>query len=119
MPRLDITVQTGNGRDMTVALGVARGETDLALTDGLTAPGDPLSELAPVTATGISQASVAVILPAGHPLAGRRALRLPDLADSRWIEAGNVAPPLAEIRRHLRRNGRPSGPACCYARIKT
>ena len=39
-------------------------------------------------------------LPAGHPLAGRRALRLPDLADSRWIEAGQVAPPLAEIRRH-------------------
>ena len=42
----------------------------------------------------------AVILPAGHPLAGRRALRLPDLADSRWIEAEQVAPPLAEIRRH-------------------
>jgi DNA-binding transcriptional LysR family regulator len=98
MPRLDITVRTGTRA--AVALGVARGETDLALTDGLTAPGDPLSEFAPVTATGISQASVAVILPAGHPLAGRRALRLPDLADSRWIEAEQVAPPLAEIRRH-------------------
>jgi DNA-binding transcriptional LysR family regulator len=98
MPRLDITVRTGTRA--AIALGVARGETDLALTDGLTAPGDPLSELAPVTATGISQASVAVILPAGHPLAGRRALRLPDLADSRWIGADNVAPPLAEIRRH-------------------
>src|SRR5262249_61623943 len=65
----------------------------------LPAPADPLGELAPVTATGISQASVAVILPAGHPLAGRQALRLPDLADSRWIEAEQVAPPLAEIRR--------------------
>lgn len=98
MPRLDVTVRTGTRAE--VALGVARGETDLALTDGLAAPGDPLSELAPVTATGISQASVAVILPAGHPLAGRRSLRLPDLADSRWIEAEQVAPPLAEIRRH-------------------
>ena len=98
MPRLDVTVQTGTRGG--VALGVARGETDLALTDGLTAPGDPLTELAPVTATGIRQAGVVVILPAGHPLAGRRALRLPDLADSRWIEADRVAPPLAEVRRH-------------------
>jgi len=110
MPRLDVTVRTGTRA--AIALGVARGETDLALTDGLTAPGDPLSELAPVTATGISQASVAVILPAGHPLAGRRALRLPDLADSRWIEAGNVAPPLAEIRRHAGVDG--FRPALCY-----
>lgn len=97
MPRLDVTVRTGTRA--AVALGVARGETDLALTDGLAAPGDPLRELAPVTATGIGQAGVTVILPAGHPLAGRSALRLPDLADSRWIEAEQVAPPLAEIRR--------------------
>jgi DNA-binding transcriptional LysR family regulator len=98
MPRLNVTVRTGTRA--AVALGVARGETDLALTDGLAAPGDPLGVLAPVTATGISQVGVAVILPAGHPLAGRKSLRLPDLADSRWIEADNVAPPLAEIRRH-------------------
>jgi DNA-binding transcriptional LysR family regulator len=103
MPRLDVTVRTGTRA--AVALGVARGETDLALTDGLAAPGDPLRELAPVTATGIGQAGVAVILPAGHPLAGRRALRLPDLADSRWIEADEVAPPLAEIRRHAGTDG--------------
>ena len=111
MPRLDIYVRTGSRA--AVALGVARGETDLALTDGLTAPGDPLSEFAMVTATGISQASVAVILPASHPLAGRRALRLPDLADSRWIEADQVAPPLAEIRRHAGVDG--FRPALRYA----
>ena len=58
-----------------------------------------------MTATGISQASVAVILPAGHPLATRRALRLPDLADARWIEAEQVAPPLAEIRRQAGTDG--------------
>jgi DNA-binding transcriptional LysR family regulator len=98
MPRLEVSVWTMARAE--VAFGMARGELDLALTDGLTAPGDPLSELAPVTATGVSQTGVAVILPAGHPLAGRRALRLPDLADSRWIEAEQVAPPLAEIRRH-------------------
>lgn len=98
MPRLDVSVWTGTRAE--VALAVARGDADLALTDGLAAPGDPLTELAPVTATGVSQTGVAVILPTGHPLAGRRALRLPDLADSRWIEAEQVAPPLAEIRRH-------------------
>ena len=98
MPRLDVTVRTGTR--VAVALGVTHGEMDLALTDGLAAPGDPLSEHAPVTAIGVSQAGVAVILPAGHPLAGRRELRLPDLADSRWIEAEQVAPPLSEIRRH-------------------
>jgi DNA-binding transcriptional LysR family regulator len=98
MPRLAITVQTGNRQDTTVA--VARGELDLALTDGLTAPGDPLPEQAPVTATGLTETQVKVILPDDHPLAARTTLRLTDLADARWIEADNVAPPLAEIRRH-------------------
>ena len=61
MPRLAITVQTGNRRDTAVA--VARGELDLALTDGLTAPGDPLPEQVPVTAIGLTEAPVAVVLP--------------------------------------------------------
>lgn len=87
------------------ATATARGELDLAFTDGLTAPGDPLPEQAPVTATGQSQESVRVVLPADHPLAGRRTLRLPDLADARWIEAEDVAPPLAEIRRHADTEG--------------
>lgn len=98
MPRLDVTVRTATRA--AVALGVARGETDLALTDGLTAPGDSLPDQAPVTAIGLGETPVAVVLPSGHPLAGRQSLRLPDLANARWIEADNVAPPLAEIRRH-------------------
>ena len=103
MPRLDITVLTGARQQLAAA--VARGELDLALTDGLTAPGDPLPEQAPVTAVGLSQAQVAVVLPAHHPLAASAALRLTDLADARWIEADNVAPPLAEIRRHAGTDG--------------
>lgn len=98
MPRLAVTIQTGNRRETAIA--VARGELDLALTDGLTAPGDPLPEESPVTAVGLSETQVAVILPNGHPLAKSRSLRLTDLADARWIAADNVAPPLAEIRRH-------------------
>jgi DNA-binding transcriptional LysR family regulator len=97
MPRLDITIQTA--ARWQLAAGVARGELDLALTDGLTAPGDPLPELAPVTAVGLSQEQVRVVLPPGHPLATRTTLRLTDLADARWIEAQELAPPLAEIRR--------------------
>jgi DNA-binding transcriptional LysR family regulator len=103
MPRLGITVETGNRQQ--VATAVARGELDLALTDGLTAPGDPLPERAPIAALGLGQESVSVVLAAGHPLATRTALRLPDLAEARWIEAENVAPPLTEIRRHAGTDG--------------
>ena len=110
MPRLTVTVQTASRERL--AAGVARGELDLALTDGLTAPGDPLPERAPVTAIGLNQTNVAVIMPAGHPLAVRAALRLTDLADARWIEADCVAPPLAEVRRHAGTDG--FKPAFCY-----
>jgi DNA-binding transcriptional LysR family regulator len=97
MPRLDVTVQTGSRQH--VATGVARGDLDIGLLDGLAAPGDPLPEFAPVISIGLSQVGVAVVLPVGHPLAARRSLRLTDLADARWIEAPDVAPPLSEIRR--------------------
>jgi DNA-binding transcriptional LysR family regulator len=103
MPRLGITIETGTRQQ--IATAVARGELDLAVIDGLTAPGDPLPERAPVTAFGLSEKSVRVVLPADHPLAARTTLCLPDLADARWIEAENVAPPLAEIRRHARTEG--------------
>jgi DNA-binding transcriptional LysR family regulator len=103
IPRLEITVQITTRRQTAVA--VARGEFDLGLTDGLTAPGDPLMEEAPITAVGLSEKHVRVVLPAGHPLAARTTLCLPDLADARWIEAENVAPSLAEIRRHARTEG--------------
>ena len=97
MPRLDVTVRLG-GRDQ-VLIAVARGQLDLGLTDGLASPGDPLPEFAALTAVGLSQGGVAAVLPAGHPLAGRPSLRLTDLADARWIDACQVAAPLAEIRR--------------------
>ncbi|MGH3247541.1 MAG: LysR family transcriptional regulator [Trebonia sp.] len=103
MPRLDITIQTAAREQLAAA--VARGALDLALTDGLAAPGDPLHELAPVTAVGIGQVPVAIVLPADHPLAARTTLRLQDLADARWIAADNVAPPLEEIRRHAGTGG--------------
>jgi DNA-binding transcriptional LysR family regulator len=96
-PRLDVTVGTGT-RDR-VLTAVARGGHDLGLTDGLAARGDPLPEFAALTAVGVSQVGVAVVLPPDHPLAGRAGLRLTDLADARWIEAPDVTSPLSEIRR--------------------
>jgi DNA-binding transcriptional LysR family regulator len=96
-PRLDVAVRVGPGKQVLTA--VARGEFDVGLADGLTAPGDPLPEFAPLTAVGISQARVTVVLPPDHPLAGRAGLRLSDLADARWIEAPDVTSPLQEIRR--------------------
>lgn len=103
MPRLEITVRTVARQQ--IAIAAARGELDLALTDGLTAPDDSLPEQVPVTAIGISEENVRVVLPAGHPLATRATVRLPDLTDARWIEADKVAPPLAEIRRHAGTEG--------------
>jgi DNA-binding transcriptional LysR family regulator len=103
MPRLEITVRTATRQQIGVT--VARGELDLGLTDGLAAPGDPLPEQAPVTAIGLSEENVMVVLPADHPLAARRALRLEDLADARWIAADNVAPSLEETSRHAGAEG--------------
>jgi DNA-binding transcriptional LysR family regulator len=96
-PRLDVTVRVGPRTH--VLTSVARGEFDVGLADGLTAPGDPLPEFAPLTAVGISQARVSVVLPTDHPLAGRAGLRLSDLADARWMEASDVTSPLSQIRR--------------------
>ncbi|MYS13549.1 LysR family transcriptional regulator, partial [Streptomyces sp. SID4982] len=67
------------GRD-EVLTAVATGSADLGLVDGLAAPSDPLSlpDVAPLTAHGIAEEPVAVLLPTGHPLARRSGLRLGD-----------------------------------------
>jgi len=112
MPRLDVTVRAVSRAEAAEA--TARGDADLGLTDGLAAPSDPLPALAPLSAVGVAEAVVAVILPAGHPLAPRgveggssplghaarsAGLQLSDLADARWIDAPGVAPELADLRR--------------------
>ena len=96
MPRLDVTVQIAPR--MQTATAVARGTLDVALVDGLAAPNDLLTPFPPLAAIGVTETPVAVVLPGGHPLAARDALRLTDLADARWIEAPDIAP-LSDIRR--------------------
>lgn len=97
MPRVDITLRVGSRPDVVAWL--ARGECDIGLVDGLAAPGDSLPFLAPLAGVGVTESQVAVVLPAGHPLASRAGIRLVDLVDARWIDAPGVAPSLRDIRR--------------------
>ncbi|WP_405716105.1 LysR family transcriptional regulator [Streptomyces xanthophaeus] len=80
-----------------VPAAVATGGCDLGLADGPAAPSDPLRlpDVAPLAVTGVGEEELAVLLPAGHPFAGRAALRLDDLADARWLDAPGVGLPLA------------------------
>jgi DNA-binding transcriptional LysR family regulator len=96
MPRTDVTVRLGSRP--AVATGVARGELDIGLIDGLAAPGDSLPVLAPLSAIGVGESELGIVVPADHPLAGRAGLRLADLVDARWIDAPDVAP-LSDVRR--------------------
>jgi DNA-binding transcriptional LysR family regulator len=79
---------------------VADGSLDVGLVDGVAAPTDPLRllDVDPLTATAVSEEPLAVLLPYGHPLAGRPGLRLPDLADARWIDAPEAGTPLDRLR---------------------
>jgi DNA-binding transcriptional LysR family regulator len=123
LPRLDLTVRVASRQD--VAEATARGEADLGLIDGLAAPSDPLPLLAPLSAVGVGESAVSVILPADHPLAeapggpagaagprGATGLRLAALADARWIDAPGVGPALDDLRRATGTEG--FRPACRY-----
>ncbi|WP_406441907.1 LysR family transcriptional regulator [Streptomyces sp. NBC_00631] len=83
-----------------IPAAVATGTAELGLLDGLAAPSDPLRlpDVAPLTTQGVAEEPVAVLLPAGHPLARRPGLRLADLADARWLDAPDAAPPLSQLR---------------------
>jgi len=96
MPRVEVTIRLGTRSSVTT--GVARGDLDLALLDGLATPGDSLPVEAPLSAIGVGESELGVIVPADHPLAGRASLRLADLVDARWIDAPDLSP-LSDIRR--------------------
>ncbi|MFE9552838.1 LysR family transcriptional regulator [Streptomyces sp. NPDC006692] len=99
VPGLAATTVRVLGRDEVVR-AVVTGGADLGLVCGAAAPSDPLPlpDAGPMITLGIAEEPLAVLLPAGHPLAGRPALRLADLADARWIDAPDTAVPLARLR---------------------
>ncbi|WP_042413664.1 LysR family transcriptional regulator [Streptacidiphilus anmyonensis] len=97
-PRAELAVSLV-GREAAVT-AVAAGEADVAVVDGVAAPSDPLAlpAAAPVSAVPVAQRRLAVLLPVGHPLEGRRRIRLASLQDAFWLDAPDAAVPLAELR---------------------
>lgn len=89
---------------------VASGEADLALADGPAAHSDPLAlpDAGPLTIVGVREEELVVVLPEGHPLAGRAGLRLDDLADARWVDAPELMP-LDRLRAVARLDGLRTG----------
>jgi DNA-binding transcriptional LysR family regulator len=108
IPRLEVTVRVIDRA--AVVVGVATGEFDLGLVDGVAAPTDPLrlSDVSTLSAVAVAEEPIAVALPAGHPLARRRGLRLEDLVDARWIDAPEVGAPLADLRAAVGSDGMPA-----------
>jgi DNA-binding transcriptional LysR family regulator len=94
----DLTIQVLSRS--VIPAEVATGALDFGLTDGLAAPADPLHlpDIGPLKTVGVAEQALAVILPNGHPLAGRAGLRLADLADARWIDAPDTGIPLSQLR---------------------
>lgn len=98
MPHVTVTLSVCGSDD--VVAGVARGELELGLVDGVTAPSDPLRlvELGTVATVVVSESPLVVALPGDHPLRGRVAVRLDDLVDAQWIDAPAAAVPLGGLR---------------------
>ncbi|MFJ3417840.1 LysR family transcriptional regulator [Streptomyces sp. NPDC086082] len=98
LPRAGVTLRVLTRDEVPVA--VATGTVDLGLVDGIAAPSDPLRlpDVAPLTTHGVAEEPVCVLLPDTHPLAGRNALRLGDLAAARWLDAPDAGVPLARLR---------------------
>ncbi|MFJ5772810.1 LysR family transcriptional regulator [Streptomyces sp. NPDC093094] len=97
LPRAGVTLRVLPRAEIPAA--VATGAADLGLVDGAAAPSDPLPlpDVAPLTAHGVAQEPVCVLLPAAHPLARRPGLRLGDLADALWLDAPQAGLPTAEL----------------------
>ncbi|WP_371615668.1 LysR family transcriptional regulator [Streptomyces sp. NBC_00454] len=79
---------------------VLTARADLGLVDGVAAPSDPLPlpDLGPTVTLAAAEEPLAVLFPAGHPLARRTAVRLTDLAQAQWIDAPDTAVPLDRLR---------------------
>ncbi|GAA2590444.1 LysR family transcriptional regulator [Dactylosporangium fulvum] len=111
MPRVTFTLAVA-GRD-AIATGVATAAFDLGLVDGVAAPSDPLAlpDAGRLATVVLAQEEVVVVMPRDHLLAGRRSVRLADLADAAWIDAPEAAVPPAQLRALARADGFRTGPA--------
>lgn len=96
--RVDVEVRV-LGREAVIE-EVLTARADLGLVDGAAAPSDPLPlpDLGPTVTLVAAEEPLAVLFPDDHPLAGRPAVRLTDLAQAQWIDAPDTGIPLDRLR---------------------
>lgn len=90
------------------AAALMSGGADVAVVDGIAAPGDPLPGSGPdLVVRVVREAPLAVLLPAVHPLARRSGIDLAALTDARWLGTTGTTCSTSELasaaRRGLRR----------------
>lgn len=105
-----VTVDDAAGASAALTAGRA----DVAVVDGIAAPGDPLPGSSPELEVRVmAEAPIAVLLPADHPLAARERLDLAALVDARWLDTVGTTCSTAELasaaRLPLRRGAAYSG----------
>jgi DNA-binding transcriptional LysR family regulator len=96
------------------AAALTAGRADVALVDGIAAPGDPLPGSGPdLVVRMVAEAPMAVLLPVDHPLAGRQGLDLTTLTDARWLDTRGTTCATSDLasaaRLHLRRGATYAG----------
>jgi DNA-binding transcriptional LysR family regulator len=73
------------------AAALSSGRADVAVVDGIAAPGDPLPGSGPdLVVRVVAEAPIGALLPVDHPLAGREALDLATLTDARWLDTAGT-----------------------------
>ncbi|MCU1386859.1 MAG: LysR family transcriptional regulator [Ilumatobacteraceae bacterium] len=95
-PRLQIAVSSVDGAGAVSA--VASGRADVALIDGVVAPGNPLAltDAGLLASFSLDEEPVAVALPTDHPLRGA-SVDLAALVDAQWIDAPSLSAPRADL----------------------
>ena len=98
MPRLDVAIHILPRHEVTHA--VAIGTVDVGLVDGVAAPSDPLPlpDAGPLSIQVVTEHDVRAFFPRGHPLSTRPGVELKHLAEAQWIDAPQLAAPLAQMR---------------------
>ncbi len=86
----DVTLTLAEGEPEEIAPRLRAGEFDLALLFRFPGAGEGLSRR--LRMVSLLDDPMHVALPAAHPLAGKRALRLADLRDEDWVQTSASSP---------------------------
>jgi DNA-binding transcriptional LysR family regulator len=80
------------------AAALMSGGADVAVVDGVAAPGDPLPGSGPdLVVRVVREAPLAVLLPVVHPLARRSGIDLAALTDARWLGTSGTTCSTSEL----------------------